>query len=315
MESNVNFTTGISKLLKWGNCFLSQGSSKSKCMPFVIDNTQVGWIRPDASQHLLKYKDVFEVSKDSSKIPGIHIFCGKTEERNKKVANVLEDLRSKDVLPALRGWRDEIYEIRTSFDKVPVLGVERAASGYFGFVTYGTHINGYTYGENGDMLMWISRRSKTKSKYPDMLDNICAGGLSSGLGVLECARKECQEEASISNEYLKNLKPANCISYCFEDERGVFPECEFCFDLLLPLSFKPINADGEVANFELLTIDQVKHYITAQEFKPNSGLVIIDFLIRHGIITPDNEPAYAKIIEMIHVPLQTMFSKDRLVID
>ncbi|KAJ8301990.1 hypothetical protein KUTeg_020977 [Tegillarca granosa] len=133
-------------------------------MPFVIDNTQVGWIRPDASQHLLKYKDVFE-----------------------------------------------IYEIRTSFDKVPVLGVERAASGYFGFVTYGTHINGYTFGENGDMLMWISRRSKTKSTYPDMLDNICAGGLSSGLGVLECARKECQEEASISDEYLKNLKPANCI--------------------------------------------------------------------------------------------------------
>lgn len=78
-------------------------------MPFVIDNTQVGWIRPDASKHLLKYKDVFELSKSSS-IPGIHIFSGKTAERNKKVAEVLEDLRAKDVLSALRGWRDEVTE-------------------------------------------------------------------------------------------------------------------------------------------------------------------------------------------------------------
>ena len=35
------------------------------------------------------------------------------------------------------------------------------------------------------------------------------------------------------------------------------PECEFVFDLELPQDFKPVNADGEVESFELLSISKV----------------------------------------------------------
>ncbi len=38
-----------------------------------------------------------------------------------------------------------------------------------------------------------------------------AGGLSSGLGIMECARKECQEEASVPDHILDNLKPVGCV--------------------------------------------------------------------------------------------------------
>ena len=44
-------------------------------------------------------------------------------------------------------------------------------SALFGFIQYGVHVNGYTY-KDGEMKMWIGRRSKTKQTFPDMLDNM-----------------------------------------------------------------------------------------------------------------------------------------------
>ena len=43
----------------------------------------------------------------------------------------------------------------------------------------------------------------------------------------------------------------------YEDERGIFPECQFVFDLEVPEDFVPVNADGEVQSFQLLPIQEV----------------------------------------------------------
>lgn len=48
-------------------------------------------------------------------------------------------------------------------------------------------------------------------------------------------------------------------SYFFEDERGLFPEIQFVYDLKLPETFQPINSDGEVAEFYCWPIDKVRH--------------------------------------------------------
>lgn len=41
-----------------------------------------------------------------------------------------------------------------------------------GVMTYGVHINGYTYSPDGKLMMWIGHRSKSKPTYPDMYDNM-----------------------------------------------------------------------------------------------------------------------------------------------
>lgn len=46
-------------------------------------------------------------------------------------------------------------------------------------------------------------------------------------------------------------------SYFFEDERGLFPEVQFVFDLQLPQNFQPVNSDGEVGEFYCWSIDKV----------------------------------------------------------
>jgi len=85
-------------------------------------------------------------------------------------------------------------------------------------------------------------------------------------------------------------------SYFFEDERGLFPEVQFVFDLQLPQNFQPVNSDGEVGEFYCWSIDKVKDKIATEEFKPNCALVVLDFLIRHGLITPDSEPHYVDFV-------------------
>ena len=48
-----------------------------------------------------------------------------------------------------------------------------------------------------------------------------------------------------------------CFSYFYEDERGLFPETQFVFDLELPRSFEPTNTDEEVSDFYLLPLKEV----------------------------------------------------------
>ena len=43
----------------------------------------------------------------------------------------------------------------------------------------------------------------------------CAGGLSEGLGIQECAIKECQEEASLDDKTLEKLKSVGALRYFY----------------------------------------------------------------------------------------------------
>lgn len=59
------------------------------------------------------------------------------------------------------------------------------------------------------------------------------------------------------------------------------------FDLKLPVDYVPSNQDGEVECFYLMNINQVKNAIIREDFKPNSAVVTLNFLLRKGLLTPD----------------------------
>ncbi|KAL3853172.1 hypothetical protein ACJMK2_016737 [Sinanodonta woodiana] len=310
-----SWSDGLLKLVSKCNNFELPGSSKDSCLPFIVNGQQVGLVREDILDHLRPYTDVFKIQNPNDEqsngciTPGVYLLekYQSVEEKNEVMKHVLEDLRKKNGLVSLRGWRNETYDIRCKRSDPMMMKMERSGCCLFGTIQYGVHINGYFYDKAGQLMMWLGRRSKTKPTYPNMLDNMCAGGLSSGLGIMECAIKECQEEASVEDRYLRNLKSVGCISYCYEDSRGVHPECQFVFDLELSEDFEPNNTDGEVGSFSLHTIEEVKTLIVLDEFKPNCALVILDFLMRHGIVTPDNEPNYPYLKEMMHFPLQSTY--------
>ncbi|KAK3103720.1 hypothetical protein FSP39_021319 [Pinctada imbricata] len=289
------------------NNFIKADSARQNCRRFIVDGRTVGFIRPVLLPYIEKDPDIFTVSTDGVELNrSLKTF----DERSTAVAGVLEKWRhiQNPVMVSLKGWRGETYYVRPSLHEPPLMKMERSGTCLFGTVQCGCHINGYTVDKGGEIHMWISQRSSTKQTYPNMYDQLVAGGLTSGLGFRECAVKECGEEASIPPELLTNIKSCGTVSYIFEDERGVFPEIEFVFDLLLPEDFKPVCSDGEVQGFQLVPISKVKEMIKDENFKPNSAVVALDFLIRHGFLSPDEEPRYSYLVEMMHLPLHTMFS-------
>ncbi|XP_078595539.1 uncharacterized protein LOC144872827 [Branchiostoma floridae x Branchiostoma japonicum] len=290
----------LSKLVGRCNNFFQPGSSRAMCKPFLVDGQQVGWVWPGVEKHIQRFADVFMVEeKQVSLCPSLQTY----EERTKRVQEVMLRLRQEGDFIALKGWRDEMYEVFHQQSSPPVFRMERTATALLGVKQYGVHVNGYVEHPQKGPLMWIGRRAKNKSTYPNKLDQVTAGGFTAGLTAQEVLVKECAEEANIPQDIALTAQPAGAISYFYEDERGLFPEIQFVFDLKLPLDFQPVNTDGEVSEFYLWDMDKVKEQIAQPDFKPNCAMVVLDFLIRHGHIHPDQEPRYLQFLENLHKTL------------
>ncbi|RDX52560.1 hypothetical protein OH76DRAFT_1345277 [Lentinus brumalis] len=220
-----------------------------------------------------------------------------------------------------RKWRAELYPVyRNPFGPrdYPKNGdgqgdtlnyafeMERSASGLFGIVTYGVHMTVYEVdtADEAQYKIWVPRRAATKQTWPGYLDNSVAGGIDAGRGVFDCVVKESMEEASIPEDVVRrHARPTGSISYFFRTPRGwLQPEIEYAYDLCLPpgSGVQPQPLDGEVESFELLPLSAVVHHIKTGVFKYNCAPVLIDFMVRKGIITPDNEPDYQEIVTRLH---------------
>ncbi|CAF4529695.1 unnamed protein product [Rotaria sp. Silwood1] len=294
------WSLGIQRLLARVNSFHQPGSSKSKCKSFFCNNEHIGWIREDAANQLRRYPNIFIEHSDQFVLADN---LATYESRSEAVAKVLNDMRARDCLKTLRGWRDELYLVKSAYNKPSLFDIERSAASVFGIRKYGSHLNGYVIDDDGTWRMWIGKRSKTKQTFPGMYDNLAAGGLSHDLTPTECMIKECEEEAQIPKQLAtEKLKAVGAISYCYEDDDGIHPEGEFLYDIQLPTTFTPTNADSEMEKFYLWTIPQVKQAIIEDDFKPNCAVAVLDFLIRHSFITPEHESNYFDILSQIHMP-------------
>jgi hypothetical protein len=136
---------------------------------------------------------------------------------------------------------------------------------------------------------------------PNKLDNLVAGGQPAGLTLAQNLLKESAEEASIPAELASQARSVGAITYGMEGTFGVKRDTLFLYDLEVPADFVPRNADGEIAEFSLRSVDAVAELVrNGLDFKYNVALVIIDFLIRHGRLTPENEPDYLDLVSGLH---------------
>ena len=246
------------------------------------------------------------------------LVTGTTEqERSKAVAATCQAMRVTKHFKCLAGWRDELYPVyglRTPHGKRNVLfSVERSACPLFGVVSYGCHMTAYVRSTSEDehkknLRLWVPRRAATKQTYGGMLDNTVAGGIATGESALESMIRECTEEASLSEDLVrKNAVAAGTVTYFHirgpkagGETRLLQPECQYVYDLELTEDVVPKPSDDEVESFELLDINEVQKRLRNGEFKPNCALVLIDFFVRHGILTAENEPDYVEIVARLH---------------
>ena len=262
--------------------------------PFVVAGLSIGQIREDDVVELTDFGDVFDFTDREIQLKSnVRGFA----ERTRVMDKVARTLRDRGLIA---GWRDEMYPAAPKFGDPAVFDIERAAVPFFGICGYGVHINGWVKTEDGPM-MWIGRRSLTKPTGPGLLDQVVAGGLPSGMALMENVIKECEEEASIHADLARQAVSVGTVSYITEREEGLRHDVLFNYDLLLPTNFSPVNEDGEVAEFMLWPMAQVYEEVGHEGvFKFNAALVVIDFLVRHGFVDPES-PGYTDVVSGLHL--------------
>lgn len=225
-------------------------------------------------------------------------------KRTAKIARAVDAAKKTGNFPYLQ---------RSNGEMLPVYGpggmllaeIDRSAAGMFGTIAYGIHLTAYTIDEKHGLRMWIGRRAAHKQTWPGRLDSAAAGGLGAGETPLKGMAREAAEEASIPEDFmLKYAKEAGCVSGNFVTsdlsrhpayEPYYQPVCAYVFEIELDPSTVLKPNDQEVDEFRLYSVDEVKTALTEGRFKPDNGVIFIDFLIRHGFITSENEPDYLDI--------------------
>ena len=262
----------------------------------------VGWLLPSTVARM-KWTSHFQIDHEKRTVSPVT----NTESQisvNQILASQLDQARKEASFQVLKGWRDELYPVLRGKEG---LCMERAGSALFGIVTLGVHLTAYTR-VNDELLIWVPRRAYSKETYGGMLDNTVAGGISDGEDVFTALIRESKEEASLPSELVRERAVAcGTVSYFLVrdgkagGETGLLqPEVQYVYDLELPQDVEPKPCDSEVEEFYLWGGKEVLRAMQDGKFKPNCALVLVDFFVRHGLLTCGNDPDYAEIIPRMH---------------
>lgn len=264
-------------------------------LPWIINEKTYGWIRPAFAEHLQAWPDVFLI--DDQKVllnPELDDYASRT----KTLAPIIQQLHKQGIIDT---WVNENYPVNHQFGDRGEMEFERAATLYFGTLSYGVHMNGLVKKQDG-IYVWTGVRAKDKPFFPGMLDQLVAGGQPVGISLKDNLIKEAAEEANIPADIAQQAELVSQITYRQEGQRGLDQSTIYNFDLWLPEDFVPENTDGEVEEFRLLPIEEIAELTEhTGEFKDNCNLTNIDLLIRQGILT-DTHGEYQKIQQQLYKP-------------
>jgi len=255
-------------------------------VPFQADGRPVGWVRRDRLPVLAAMRGLLRVAPDTVVLEGATF-----DDRTERLAAVTAALASAGHVRV----HGERYAVAEQIGLPPVALVDRGAAPWFGVAAAGLHVNGFVR-DGAAIRMWVAHRARDKPMFPGMLDNMAAGGHPFGVDARVKMREECAEEAGLPDAVSERAVEVGTIHYVVEHDSGLRRDTMVCFGLELPPDVRPRPVDGEVERFELWPLDAVARTVRdTRRFKFNCNLVVIDFLVRHGHIGPD-DPDHAAIV-------------------
>ncbi|KAI1458977.1 putative thiamine pyrophosphokinase [Annulohypoxylon moriforme] len=205
-------------------------------------------------------------------------------------------------------------------EKFPVLGapfpfaVDRAIAPYFGIVSTGVQLTIFPRDESGSISkIWVARRADNKPTYPGKLDTAVGGGVNYDETPFESLMREAKEELGIDAKAALSSGSISWFQIKNSTEENPLPlvECgvQYVYDLEVDAKTKLDPAEDGIDWLKLLSVDEVKDALRRREFKPSSACVMVDFLVRHGIINAENDRDFAEIVSRLHrrLPLPTTY--------
>ncbi|SCK09687.1 DUF4743 domain-containing protein [Vogesella sp. LIG4] len=249
---------------------------KTGFVPLHVAGEPLGCVNQQWLQRLqAEYSSLFRLEQGVlTALPAAHDFA----ERSRQLAQTATQWRDAGWL---NGWRNEKFMAYFQ-DGTPCFEMERAAFRPLGLTSRAVHLNGLTRMPDGEIRMWIGRRSPFKDVAPNRLDNLMGGGIAAGETLQVALEREGWEEAGIPASKLELLPQAALLLAERPVARGLHREWLHVFDVWLDTQEIPQNQDGEVEAHLLMPLAEVEQHLINGQFMSDAALAAIDCMARLG---------------------------------
>ena len=269
----------------WAALAAARAHDPDTRLPFLIDGVLVWSVAREHLSALAAHPQVLALRPDA-----VHLLAPRAE-RDAALARINLALRDAGHVVA---WRDELYAVVERQGAPAFAHIERAASRFWGTLTFGAHCNGYVADADGRPThLWIARRSFTKPTDPGLLDNLVGGGVPAHQTPRETLIREGWEEAGLTPQQMQGAQPGRVIHLRRDIPEGLQQEWLYVFDLALPAGLQPVNQDGEVAELHLMPVHEAVARAAAGEMTVDAALATLDFALRHHLLPPGEQAALA----------------------
>lgn len=204
------------------------------------------------------------------------------QERTRSLDDILRTIYDDDQT-GFGEWCEEYTPVVPRFGAEPFFDLQRAAVRFLGVLTTGVHLNVYSQRE-GTGRLHLARRAAHISSYPGALDQAVAGFLPVGGDPRLKLLEEAREEAGLSAEAISKSVAVSSIEFALNGQPGLQRGAVYIFDVRITPDVKLRNNDGEVECFVEVEYKDVIQLLAEKQFKFDSGLVTLDFLMRHGAL-------------------------------
>lgn len=245
-----------------------------------------GYVHPNTIANL-PWPSSFTVSPSAVTLSPAPEGTSSTEHINQCLQDAVDAAIESGKWPSLKS-HSEHFRILGFED---IVQVERFAASLFGIATRGAHLTAYVRTPTG-LKIWVAKRSAHLYSYPSKLDSTIAGGVKATDTPASCILAEAEEEASLPQSLIQtHAKPVGVLTLSNKNPRTELFHSEilYVYDMELPGDVVPRPYDDEVEEFVLMDVEEVRRRMEGGEFKPNVCPVMVDFFVRHGVVTPESE--------------------------
>lgn len=174
-------------------------------------------------------------------------------------------------------WRDEQLAVCNPQGQV-VATIERGAVRPLGIATRAVHLVGV----NAGGAIWAQQRANDKATNPGMWDTLMGGMISAQDSLHAALARETWEEAGLRVEDLSGVAHGGCVEFSRPSDeaegQGYMLERIDWFSALIPEAMTPVNQDGEVQRFELLSPTTVEDWLVQGRFTPEASLILAAYM-------------------------------------
>lgn len=170
-------------------------------------------------------------------------------------------------------WRDEQLAVTDANGK-RVGTVERAVVRALGITTFAVHLVGHS----ASGRHWVQQRSLAKPNDPGLWDTLMGGMVPAGDTVAQALERETWEEAGLRLEQLEGPRLGGRLTIRRPTDSGVggyVVEHVEWYRCVVPEGVVPVNQDGEVAQFRLMSAEEVLERLERDEFTIEAALVLV----------------------------------------